>query len=868
MHTNASSPLQHFTLDNGLAVYLREDHRAPLVSVQLWYHIGSSQEATGQSGLCHLVEHLMFEGSSKLAPGQYSKMMTRLGGDPNAFTTPDATFFPVTLAADRLEVVLEIMADSMASATLGEAVFARELEVVKAERREQIANIPLNLARERSRMLANSRSPYATPTIGHSADLEHLDIAAVRAWYKDWYQPNNATLVVVGDSDLQTLRTLVERHFGSIARASLPARWTAERNMHYRHRSQTFAAPGLPPGAILAFNTPSLATAANPAQVQALRLIPQLLANGSSSRLYSRKVRDEALLLNVHADYQPLQRSDSLLTFELATNLEKATTQSAAAAVLQEIERLRASAPSADELTRAKNRLLADLVFASDDIAKQAQAIGWHAVIGVDPNVIDEQFQAIERVTAEEVRAAAQAFLSHERLTITYLRNKPANPTPAADIIADDSQPALGALQRLDLKRTVLTAPSVQEWQTDEGAHVRLVQAHSVPMVDLILSFDAGSRLDADKPGLAALTLFMLDEGSHRLDAEQFAKHIEQLGATYRKDIKIDQATVSLRSMKATVLEPAVDLITDMVARPAMNAAQLSALKTQLLASNKHQQTYPILRARQAAFDHLYGDHPYGAPVRGTAEGIEAITPEDLADFHQKAYSANNLQISLVGDLTREEAEALCRKICRALPQHWAASAPALLPAFNSARLTLAHKGPSNRLLMLMPATAMHGDVNHPALVLANHVLGEGIDSRLYTRLRQRQGMTYSINSGLLSLNKLLYIEWEVAAGQQEASLKQVEEVLHTYMNEGPSADELDLARQAVLGALRRKLATNASLAVLIADQSHLKLPTDALSTYIDRLLAVTPEMAHVAFKSHVDPSRNLIVTVGPAADQ
>nr|EPB95619.1 peptidase M16 domain-containing protein [Pseudomonas plecoglossicida NB2011] len=810
----------------------------------------------------------MFEGSSKLAPGQYSKMMTRLGGDPNAFTAPDATFFPVTLPADRLEVVLEIMADSMVSATLGEAVFARELEVVKAERREHVANIPLSLARERSTMLANSRSPYATPTIGHPADLEHLDIAAVRAWYKDWYQPNNATLVVVGDSDLQTVRTLVERHFGSIARASLPERWTAQRNTHFRHRCQTIAAPGLRPGAILAFNTPSLATAASPSQAQALRLIPQLLANGSSSRLYLRKVRDEALLLHVHADYQPLQRGDSLLTFELAANLEKATTQSAAEAVLQEIERLRSSAPSAEELTRAKNRLLAGLVFDRDDIAKQAQAIGWHAVTGVDPRLIDQQPQEIEQVTAEDVRAAAHEFLNHERLTITYLQDEPANPTPAAEIIRDDSQPALGSLQGLDLTRTVLAAPAVQAWQTDEGAHVRLVQAHGVPMVDLVLSFDAGSRLDAGKPGLAALTLFMLDEGTHGLDAGQFAEHIEQLGAIYRKDIKIDRAIISLRSMKGSVLEPAVDLITDMVARPAMNAAQLIALKANLLASNRHQQAYPILRARQAAFAHLYGNHPYGAPVRGTAEGIEAISTQDLADFHQKAYSANNLQISLVGDLTRNEAEALCQRICQALPQHWASTKPAHLPAFESAHLALEHKGLSDTLLMLMPATAIPGDPDHPALLLANHVLGEGIDSRLYTRLRQRQGLTYSITSGLSSLNKLLYIEWEVAAGLQEASQKQVEEVLHTYMSEGPSAAELDLARQAVLGELRRKLARNGALAKLIAEHGHLGLPADALPTYIDQLLAVTPEMAHAAFKSHVDPSRTLIVSVGPTADQ
>lgn len=865
MHVTTLSPLQQFTLKNGLTVYLREDHRAPLVSVQLWYHVGSSQEETGQSGLCHLVEHLMFEGSSKLAPGQYSEVMTRLGGDPNAFTSPDATFFPVTLPADRLEVVLEIMADSMISATLGEAVFARELNVIKAERREQIANNPLNLARERSQILANSGSPYATPTLGHSADLEHLDSTAVRSWYEDWYQPNNATLVVVGDTDMQTVRAMVERHFGSIARASLPARWTPNLDKHFKQRCQTLALPGLQPGAMLAFNTPSLATATHPLQAQALRLIPHLLANGSSSRLFLRKVRGEALLLHAHADYQHLRRGDSLLTFELLANPKKATAKSAAAAALQEIEHLRFNAPSEDELSRAKNRLLAGLVFSRDDIATHANTIGSHAVIGVDLTLLDQESQWIERVSTEDVRAAAHDFLSPERLTITYLHNET---TAAPASTEHDSLQPLASLQDFDLSRTELSAPTVQTWQNDAGAQVRLVQTPGLPLVDLTLSFDAGSRLDGDKPGLAALTLFMLDEGTHSLDAEQFAKRIEQLGAVYTKDIKLDRATITLRSMNGDVLEPAIDLIADMIARPALKTEALLALKAQLLESNKHRQAYPVLRARETAFALLYGNHPYGSPVRGTAEGIDAISTEDLHHFHQKAYSANNMQISLVGDLTRKEAEVLCHGICQALPQHWAATVPAHLPAFESASLVLEQVGPSDTLLMLMPADVQPGDADHPALVLANRVLGGGIDSRLYTRLRQHQGLTYSITSGLSPLNQLLYIEWEVAAGLRKSSLKQVEDVIRLYRSEGPSTAELDLTKQAMVGDLMRKLATNGSLAKLIAEHSHHKLPADALSTYIDRLMAVTPEMAHTAFKSHVDPSRKLIVCVGPAADQ
>ncbi|WP_082422824.1 pitrilysin family protein [Pseudomonas sp. NBRC 111131] len=869
MSTARSTALQRFTLDNGLVIYLREDHRAPLVAAQLWYHVGASQEPTGQSGLCHLVEHLMFEGSSKLASGQYDKVMAQLGGDPNAITTPDATCFPVTLAPSRLEAALEILADSMASATLGPPVFARELEVVKAERRENIDNMPLAQAHERAWILANSHTPYATPTAGHLADLQHLHQTDVRRWYQDWYHPNNASLVVVGDIDMQTLRPLVERHFATIPAGRLPERWIPAPNRRFKHRCQTIALAGLLPGAIMAFNTPSLATATNPIQAQALRLIPQLLANGSSSRLSLRKVRGEAVLLRAQARYQHLQRGDSLLTVELYANPANATAQVATDAVMQEIELLRQTAPTVDELNRAKTRLLASLVFDRDNIAVQANAIGKHAVSGLDPNLLDQERQSIESITPEDVRATAHEYLTHERLTITYMQAAPppsaVAPTPSSNA---EQNPNLSSLQALDLNETDITPPLVQAWQTPEGTRARLVEAHELPMVDLVLSFNAGSRLDGDKPGLAALTLFMLDEGTLSLDTVQFAEQIERLGVVYSKDITRHQAVITVRCLTGDVLDEAVRLIIDMVARPSLNAAELTPLKTQLLESSKLRQSFAVLRAREAAFSQAFGSHPFATPVRGTPTGIAAISTEDLREFHRQAYSANNLNISLVGDLSREQAEAIVRRVSAALPQHWAATAPPALPMFEAATLNLEQAGTSDAVLMLLPMSARPADPDYPALVLACDVLGGGSESRLFKALRQTHGLTYAVNAGLAPADNLLYIEWEVAGEFLDASTQLVTDVLHTYVAEGPSEAELALARRALLGELRRTVATNGSLATLIASHSHQGLPSDALATYIERLSAVTPEMARVALTLRLAPLRRLLVSVGPMVDQ
>ncbi|MDF0734086.1 pitrilysin family protein [Pseudomonas entomophila] len=416
--------LQHFALANGLKVYLREDHRASLVTAQLWYHVGASYEPPGRSGLSHLLEHLMFEGSSKLAPGQYSRLMTRLGGTSGAFTSDDATCFPVTLPASRLEIALEAMADSMASATLGASTFERELDVVKAERRTRVDNYPLGLAAERSKALAHGSSPYATPAIGHQRDLEGMTLMAVQDWYRTWYHPNNATLVVVGDIDVARLRPLVERHFASLPHTATPERTPPRASEGLTLRQQTVALPGLREGVILDFNTPSLATTAEPDHAHALRLVPQLLTEGSSARLNRLLVRDNSVLQGIRSSYQHLRRGDGLLTMYLFSNATTIKPAQAAQRVLDEVLTLGQVPPLAAELKRAKARLLASLSFARDDLHEQALAIGQYAISGLDPTLLDDERQAIEQVTPEQVRDVAQAYLSRGRLSITCMQGQ------------------------------------------------------------------------------------------------------------------------------------------------------------------------------------------------------------------------------------------------------------------------------------------------------------------------------------------------------------------------------------------------------------------------------------------------------------
>lgn len=417
---NPADSVSAFTLDNGLRVYLREDHRAPLVSVQLWYHVGSSYEPAGHTGLSHALEHLLFEGSSKLPDGQYSTLMTHLGGVPNAYTLADATVFPLTLPSHRLEIALEAMADVMTSATLGDAPFDRELAVVMAERRQNVDNSPLALALEHQQLLAYGNGGYGTPIIGHKDDLGDITPAAVRTWYQTWYHPNNATLAVAGDITLQQLQTLVTRYFAAIPANRLPQQEPPATPARSASQFQTVNMHGLHTGLIVSFNLPSQRTARSDAQAYALRLLPDILADGHASTLQRRLILQEPLLQALRSDYQPWQRGDSLLSL-YAFCSPQVTPEAAAEQLMMEIEAFRQSVPTPAELLRAKARLLARQVFESDDIEKQAMVLGNQSACGLVPPTQAQEWQAIEAVTAEQVAEAASDFLTPSRATITFM---------------------------------------------------------------------------------------------------------------------------------------------------------------------------------------------------------------------------------------------------------------------------------------------------------------------------------------------------------------------------------------------------------------------------------------------------------------
>ncbi|MHC6227896.1 M16 family metallopeptidase [Pseudomonas sp. X10] len=429
----------------------------------------------------------------------------------------------------------------------------------------------------------------------------------------------------------------------------------------------------------------------------------------------------------------------------------------------------------------------------------------------------------------------------------------------------------LTSVQGIDLGQVERLNRNVQCWQTEGGSRVLFVQSHELPMIDLVLRFTAGGTLDGDTPGLAALTLYMLDQGTERMNGTQFAEQLEGLGATMTRSVSLEHATVALRSLsKEGLRTQAIQLLTDMVARPAFDSSELERIKERLLSHLRHRDTDTDNRIQNETLAHLFAGHPYATYYAGTPQGVAGVTRDMLRTFHQRAYSANNVEIALVGDLSREQAETIIDAISQALPQGWAAAELPRVPVAEAKTLHVEHPGSSDKALLALPLNISSTDPDFPALVMANEILGGGADSRLMAQLRHSRGLTYSVLASLVPFRAggLFKIEWDIAAAHKDASHELVLQVLRCFIQEGPSQAELDLALSQLAGEQLKKTARNDQLAKILVEISHQGLPSSHLSTYLDTLAQLTTEHVRQALQRWFDLERLFFISIGPTADQ
>jgi zinc protease len=418
------------TLDNGLKIFVKEDHRSPVVVSQVWYRAGSIDEVNGKTGVAHVLEHMMFKGTKTTKPGQFSEVIAAAGGNENAFTGADYTAYFQTLEKSKLPIAMKMESDRMQNLLIKKEEFAKEINVVMEERRWRTDDKPTSQVNELMQSLAFVSHPYGRPIVGWMNDLENMSHEDALEWYENWYAPNNAILVVAGDVKPEEIFALAEKYYGPIPSKKIKERKPQIEAEQMGVRRAEVKAPSKLSYLQMAYKVPALDKdlTKNSTDVYALEVLAGILSNTSASRLNQSLVNDQGLALGAGASYAMITRGGMSLFEFYATPSEATSVIDVEDAIKKEVEKIIQSGVTEDELNRIKTSVIASKVYQQDSVFYQAMQIGQLETIGYPYTLMDSYVENVKKVTSAQIQAVASKYFVDDRLTVVTLDPQPVGP--------------------------------------------------------------------------------------------------------------------------------------------------------------------------------------------------------------------------------------------------------------------------------------------------------------------------------------------------------------------------------------------------------------------------------------------------------
>ena len=768
-------PFTRFTLPNGLTVVVSEDHKAPVVAVSVWYHVGSADEPKGKTGFAHLFEHLMFQGSENHKDEFFRPFELAGATDQNGTTWFDRTNYFETVPTTALDMALWMESDRMGHllGAIGQHELDEQRGVVQNEKR-QGENQPYGRVDER--VMANAfpaNHPYHHDTIGSMKDLDAASLADVKQWFTTYYGAANVTVALVGDITPDIARTKMLEYFGDIPAGPPVARqqpWTAPRATATRDTMQDHVAQTR---IVREWNVPGL----NDADETQLELAAAVLGNGKTSRLYERLVYKDKLADAVSVGVQSFALASMLqLQVDVKKGVDPAKVE---AAVADEWQKFLKDGPTADELARVKIDTRAGFIRGLEKVNGKATILAEGQVYRGTPGAYKDDLARIEVATPAGVLTAAKKWIGKGDYTLTV------TPAPKdADFSAQDEmeKPGLAAivgrpLAKLPSKQTFhtvtsslerskgvptvdsfpdLSFPKLEHGKLDNGINVVLAERHTIPVVQVQLLFDAGYASDQGrKLGTSAFTMAMLDEGTKDLDSLEIARRAERLGAEIEAGSGLDSSTARLNALSSQ-LEPSLRLYGDVVRNSAFRDADIARIRGQWLARIAQEQTQPTGLALRTLPPLLYGaGHAYAIPFTGsgTTASIQSLTVDDLRAYVQDFIRPDNATILVAGDTS---LDAIVAKL-NGVFGDWKAPASAL-PKKNIASVALQEKprvflidkpGALQSLILAGEVAPSTKAKNNLEIQTMNGAFGGSFTSRLNMNLREDKHWAYGAGSFL-----------------------------------------------------------------------------------------------------------------------
>ena len=857
-------PYTKYVLDNGLTLLVHEDHKAPIVAVNVWYHVGSKNEVAGKTGFAHLFEHLMFNGSEHYND-DYFKPFQKVGATGmNGTTNEDRTNYFEVVPTTALDMALWMESDRMGYmvGAIDQARLDEQRGVVQNEKR-QGENQPYgevyNIITEN---VYPKGHPYSWSVIGSMDDLNAASLEDVRTWFNTYYGAANATLVVAGDVKPEEVKAKVEKYFGEIP-AGPPlkrqATWIAKRNETHRLQMQD----RVPQARVyMVWNVPEYGSAAG----DYLEIAARILSDGKDSRLYKRLVYDEQIATDVDADVY-LSEIGGIFLID-ATAVPGGDLAKVEQAVREELAKFLRSGPSSEELARVKTQIRAEMVRGIERVGGfggKSDILARNQVFLGNPDAWKISLQRQTDAGATDVREAAGAWLTDGDFVLSVY--------PYPEYATQDTQVDRGSVP------AVTEFPSASFAQAEHatlsnGLDVYLIERHNIPVVNFDLVINAGYAADQDAAaGTAKLASEAMLAGAGTLDALAISRREAELGAELDTGVNVDYSWVNVSALKRN-LEPTLALFADVALHPTFPQEDVEKLRKQQLAAIQREMVTPFSMALRVIPGLLYGaDHAYGMPLTGsgTADSVQGITRDNLAQFHADWFKPGNATLFVVGDTTLAELQPL-------LEQRFGSWVQGETPAKNivpveqsagSGVYILDRPGSIQSVVIAAKLVPARTQAPEFALQAAKNVLGGGFVARLNMNLREDKHWAYGAFGFIMDTQaqRPLVAYAPVQADKTAAAMAEIQQEFAGFVGANPvTAAELARVKdQSTLTLPGRWETANAVLNDL-EEQVLNGLPADYWSNYAANIRNLDLAGVRAAAKANFQPDKLVWVVVGDRA--
>ncbi|HEX8249148.1 MAG TPA: pitrilysin family protein [Pyrinomonadaceae bacterium] len=875
-----------FRLKNGLRVIFHEDRSTPIVAVNVWYHVGSKNETVGKTGFAHLFEHMMFQGSKNWNT-DYFKPLDAAGANVNGSTNADRTNYYEVVPSNFLELALFLEADRMGNLldAMTQEKLDNQRDVVKNERRQRYDNQPYGTAGEKIMDIIYPKGhPYNWTTIGSLDDLTAASQDDVKAFFRQYYVPNNASLVIAGDFNPKQARAWVQKYFGAIKKGSEITRPTTPQPMMQGVIRKEFEDAVQSPRVYMVWHTVPQGNK----DEAALDILSSILSGGRGSRLQSKLVYDKQLAQDIFTSHPTRELAG---TFQVTATArpngpkdveEMRTNPGKFLSAIEEqinieIERIKREAPSVEEVSRAINRIESQTVFGLQTILGKADAMNSNATFYGKPDRFQQQLDEYRKVTPADVVRVANAYLNANHLVMNFVprkdkttssTNNAANtPTsksskekPAVD--QTKNLPKAGADPKFNL-------PTIEKQKLSNGLEVWLVRQPELPIVSMNMVFKSGGTIDpSGKSGLASFTSSLLNSGTKTRSAVDISNQLSDIGANLGTGSSWDSANVSMQTLTKN-LDKALDIYSDVLLNPTFPDKELDTLRRRSLFALQQRRDNPNAIASVVYNALLYGrNHPYGNSLGGDEISIKSFKQSDLEDFYKTYYRPNNAVLIVAGDATMDTLKPK-------LETAFAGWKPAAVPnskvpeaaMFDKPGIYVVDKpGAAQSIISIGQVGVSRDNPDYFAIQVMNDMLGGSFSSRLNMNLREDKGYTYGAGSGFGFRRGAG--PFTASAGVQTAvtkeSVLEFMKELNGIRGERPvTQEELETSKQSLIRSFPQGFETNGQIAGQLSTLAVYDLPDSYYNEYFSKINAVTLADINRVANKYLTPDKMAIVIVG-----